>query len=221
MRNSNGVNTKFIVVQNRKGDYKQYTQAELLPDAYVPISFLNERQVEHKNRKTYQKLALKPFEQELVRLAINATKHSYHRKEGKSVGAAVYAENDAGERRMFDGANVYCTPNRICAETVAAMNAIKAGYEKILHVALYCKDNPGATPCGNCRQTVQNQMNLNEQNTRYLVVQNEKGDCKRYTQNQLLPDGMPPMHAPTEAVDNELPARNFDKSNDGSNLHVA
>lgn len=71
---------------------------------------------------------------------------------GYAVGAAVRAES--GE--VFGGCNVeHPVPHEgCCAEKVALYTAVAAGHRAFTAVAVVTDDEPPATPCGSCRQTL-------------------------------------------------------------------
>lgn len=73
------------------------------------------------------------------------------------VGAGILASNPkTGERKMFCGSNV---ENKffsatICAERNAATTAAMEGYTKFEVVSVFCRNYPGGSPCGLCRQVL-------------------------------------------------------------------
>ena len=79
------------------------------------------------------------------------------------VGAYIHAENAEGHWKYFSGANVENASYglTICAERVAIFKAATAGYTVLRSVSVSCidasSDDPPRykTPCGACRQVIQ------------------------------------------------------------------
>jgi cytidine deaminase len=98
----------------------------------------------------------------LLTAARSAAKTAYAPYSKFRVGAAVLA----GSGRIFTGANVenasYGLGN--CAERTAICAAVAAGERKIVAVAVYTPTPAPTTPCGACRQV------LNEFGPRAVVL---------------------------------------------------
>ena len=97
-----------------------------------------------------------------------------------AVGAAVLGAS--GE--IYGGCNVenaaYSVTN--CAERTAIDNAVSAGEEDILALAVVTESSPPATPCGACRQVVA------EFRIPRILIANLAGEVKEMTLSELLPD---------------------------------
>lgn len=97
-----------------------------------------------------------------------------------AVGAAVLGAS--GE--IYGGCNVenaaYSVTN--CAERTAIYNAVSAGEEDILALAVVTESSPPATPCGACRQVVA------EFRIPRILIANLAGEVKEMTLSELLPD---------------------------------
>ena len=97
-----------------------------------------------------------------------------------AVGAAVLGAS--GE--IYGGCNVenaaYSVTN--CAERTAIYNAVSAGEEDILALAVVTESSPPATPCGACRQVVA------EFRIPRILIANLVGEVKEMTLSELLPD---------------------------------
>ena len=97
-----------------------------------------------------------------------------------AVGAAVLGAS--GE--IYGGCNVenaaYSVTN--CAERTAIYNAVSAGEEDILALAVVTESSPPATPCGACRQVVA------EFRIPRILIANLAGEGKEMTLSELLPD---------------------------------
>ena len=97
-----------------------------------------------------------------------------------AVGAAVLGAS--GE--IYGGCNVenaaYSVTN--CAERTAIYNAVSAGEEDILALAVVTESSPPATPCGACRQVVA------EFRIPRILIANLADEVKEMTLSELLPD---------------------------------
>ena len=97
-----------------------------------------------------------------------------------AVGAAVLGAS--GE--IYGGCNVenaaYSVTN--CAERTAIYNAVSAGEEDILALAVVTESSPPATPCGACRQV------MAEFRIPHILIANLAGEVKEMTLSELLPD---------------------------------
>jgi len=134
--------------------------------------------------------ALDAMERSLVDHAWEISKQAYCPYSKFPVGAAILAENAAGERRIFVGCNIENASygGTVCAERTAAFEAVKNGFRKFLTIAVVCAKSPGGSPCGFCRQVLRefglNATVLNIFNTESVVV--------KWTVDQLLPDSFGP-----------------------------
>ena len=96
----------------------------------------------------------------LLRLAREATRHSYAPYSKFYVGAVVVASNGE-EERIFTGVNVENASYglTVCAERVAVFKAVSEGFTKIREVYIVAVDSNGnvvekVAPCGACRQVI-------------------------------------------------------------------
>src|SRR5215217_1126971 len=87
---------------------------------------------------------------ELLALARAAADQAYVPYSGFPVGAAVLAEDGS----IYTGCNVENASYglTICAERVAATAAVSSGHRQIVAVAVSAPKVPRTTPCGACRQ---------------------------------------------------------------------
>ena len=88
----------------------------------------------------------------LMEAAIDASSRAYVPYSDFPVGAAVLTEN--GE--IVQGCNVENAsyPLSVCAERVAVANAVAAGHRAIIAVAVTAPKVAAVTPCGGCRQVL-------------------------------------------------------------------
>ncbi|MHB0858460.1 MAG: cytidine deaminase [Anaerolineae bacterium] len=120
--------------------------------------------------------------QPLLDAALEARSHAYAPYSRFPVGAAV--EGTSG--RVYRGCNVenVSTGLTVCAERVAIWNAVSAG-ETALR-ALVVVTEPGSTPCGACRQVMQEFA----QDLPVLVADTD-GHAWLTSLAELLPDAFP------------------------------
>ncbi len=118
---------------------------------------------------------------ELVQAAQAARERAYAPYSSFTVGAAVETPSGA----IYTGCNVENASYglTICAERVAIFKAVAAGEREI--TALAVVSEPGATPCGACRQVLAEFAPQPEEVA--ITVVNGQGDERRYTLGQLLP----------------------------------
>ena len=118
---------------------------------------------------------------ELIGAAQSARDHAYAPYSSFKVGAAVRA----GSGGVYSGCNVENASYglTICAERVAIFKALAAGEQEI--TALAVVSEPGAPPCGACRQVLAEFTSQPEDAV--IIVVNGRGDERRYTLSQLLP----------------------------------
>ncbi len=91
--------------------------------------------------------------EELLEAAAEAATRSYAPYSSFRVGAAVLAADGT----VYTGANVENAAygSSVCAEASAISAAVSAGVRKIDVVAAVCLDGEFCSPCGNCRQIMQ------------------------------------------------------------------
>jgi cytidine deaminase len=125
-------------------------------------------------------------EDALVAESWNAREGSYAPYSGFRVGAAVLAGSE-----VYRGANVENASYSvaICAERVAAAQAVISGARDIRAVAVTSSAPAPAPPCGACRQF------LYEFDPDMLVIsEGMSGDRKTWRLSELLQDGFGPAH---------------------------
>lgn len=91
-------------------------------------------------------------DQDLLAHAWAARSHAYAPYSGFAVGSAVLTMDG----HIFVGCNVENAtyPLTVCAERVAIANAVSAGEREIVAIAVVTDADPGAAPCGACRQVI-------------------------------------------------------------------
>ena len=118
-------------------------------------------------------------DQNLVNLAIEATKNAYAVYSGFHVGAALLLSNN----QIITGTNQenIAYPSGLCAERVAAFSA-KSNFpkEKILTIAIAAKSKKAkvvdaVAPCGSCRQALIEYELLDKQDIR-IILTNDDGE---------------------------------------------
>ena len=88
----------------------------------------------------------------LIAQAKAAAAHAYVPYSRFPVGAAVLAADGS----VFTGANIENAsyPLTCCAERVAVFQAVMAGQTAIVAIAVWAEKSSGVTPCGACRQVL-------------------------------------------------------------------
>ena len=88
----------------------------------------------------------------LLKRARAAMEHAYIPYSGFAVGAALITADGA----IFSGANIENAsyPLTCCAERTAVYAAINAGHTEIVAIAVTAAKVPTVTPCGGCRQVL-------------------------------------------------------------------
>jgi len=117
--------------------------------------------------------------QALISAAASARERAYAPYSGYRVGAALLTS--AGH--IYEGCNVENAvyPLSMCAERSAVFNAVCAGDEDLVAVAVVTEN--GGAPCGSCRQV------LREFGDGILVLIGDKeGNWRETTVAELLPD---------------------------------
>ena len=128
-----------------------------------------------------------PTEDELVALAKEARCNAYAPYSGFAVGAALLATSG----RVYTGCNVENASYglSICAERVALFKAVAAGERGFTAIAVVTET--GATPCGACRQVLQEFGG----DLRVIVV-DLRGERRVYALEELLPHGFTARQLP-------------------------
>lgn len=107
------------------------------------------------------------------------------------VGAAVQMTGE-----LFDGANVENASYGlcICAERTAVFAAVLAGKRKLEAVAVSTDASPPSAPCGACRQVL---LEFAPDPAAVTVTAiNPRGERRRWTLAQLIPDGFSGQELP-------------------------
>jgi cytidine deaminase len=127
------------------------------------------------------------MQEELVRRARMATIHAYVPYSSFPVGAAVLTEN--GE--IVTGVNVENASYGLttCGERIAIFTAIASGHRTIRAVAISTPRSPGATPCGACRQ-VMNEFKPHDEDM--IVLLDGPEGIEMTSLRRLLPDAFGP-----------------------------
>ncbi len=116
---------------------------------------------------------------DLIKLAIEAKKHSYSPYSKFKVGASVEMEDGS----VYNGCNIensaYSPTN--CAERTAIFKAVSEGKRKIKKIAIV-SDEENVFPCGVCRQVIREF----EDDTK-IIIANSVDDYKIYSFEEMLP----------------------------------
>jgi cytidine deaminase len=125
------------------------------------------------------------IDETLKSLAIRAMDHSYSPYSKKQVGAAIRLSNG----KVYSGCNIENSSfgGTVCAERVAVWKAVSEegpGIE-ITEVAVATDADPPWSPCGLCRQVI----NEFVAKSCHVHLVNKTGTVKTYTHHELLPHG--------------------------------
>jgi cytidine deaminase len=117
---------------------------------------------------------------DLIKSSIKAMKYSYSPYSKFKVGVSILTKN----KHIFTGANVECASYSltICAERVAAVNAISSGEKKFKYLAIATNGNRAAYPCGACLQF----LTEFSDNLKVVLVKSAR-EYKIYDLKELLP----------------------------------
>jgi cytidine deaminase len=147
---------------------------------------------------------LNAAERTLVKVAMSAPDRAHCFQSNFPVGSAVLAANEEGMVRMFHGCNVENDffPATICAERNAVTTAVMEGYKRLQTVALFCRNYPGGSPCGACRQVL---TQFGRGGT-MLGICDHQGNVQRGPIDELLPAAAGPAiaHAAQSAAERKL-----------------
>ena len=118
----------------------------------------------------------------MIKSAEVASKNSYSPYSKFAVGACVLTEND----KIYTGCNFENSSFglTICAERNAIGSAISDGERKIKAVAIYSPNMDNCTPCGACRQV----LNEFKSDNGIDIIVKIKDGIKVYTLAELLPE---------------------------------
>ncbi|HEX5499942.1 MAG TPA: cytidine deaminase [Thermomicrobiales bacterium] len=127
------------------------------------------------------------FAAELLSRARAAAARAYAPYSNFPVGAAILTEDGT----IFEGANIENAsyPVTMCAERVAAGAAIFAGHREFRAVAVSAPRSPGATPCGVCRQLL-NEFKPDSGET--IVILDQPGGPEQMPLSALMPRAFGP-----------------------------
>lgn len=144
------------------------------------------------------------LQQDLLARARVAAENAYAPYSGFAVGAAVLAADGS----MYTGCNVENASLglTICAERSALSAAVGAGHREIVAVAVSAPKSAGTTPCGACRQS----LNEFRPSTSDLAVILDDGNSGHLVLlEELLPRAFGPRNLDATALnsDPEPPAR--------------
>ena len=143
--------------------------------------------------------ASEPVVRRLLALAKAAAEHAYCPYSGFPVGAAVLAEDGS----TYAGANVENVSYGVtlCAERVAAAQAVAAGRRRLLAIVVYTPTDAPAPPCGACRQF------LNEFGPTMDVFCCCRGEgVLQASLSELLPSAFGPANLATGGAESQPPA---------------
>jgi len=130
----------------------------------------------------------RPTDEQLVEQARQAQQQAYAPYSRFRVGAALLTKSG----RVFTGANVENAVHglAICAERNAIFQAVADGETEFVAIAVVTE--PGVTPCGACRQVMQEF----DDGTLQIIVADLAGNHHSYQLEQLLPDAFTAEHLP-------------------------
>ena len=124
-------------------------------------------------------------DEDLINAATDARENAYCHYSGYSVGAAII--DDQG--RLHVGCNVEnaAYPLGNCAEAAAIAAMILEGGKRIDRIAVAggSGEIASCTPCGGCRQRIQE---FADDNT-VIITMDDSNDWQRYSIAELLPAG--------------------------------
>ena len=128
-------------------------------------------------------------QRELLARARGAADQAYVPYSGFPVGAAVLTADGS----IHTGCNVENASYglTICAERVAATGAVSSGHREIVAVAVSATKVPRTTPCGACRQF------LNEfrpGSSDMVIILDDRGSGERVWLDELLPQAFGPRN---------------------------
>lgn len=133
----------------------------------------------------------KEYIDDLIGEAICARKRAYARYSDFMVGAALVAENESGERRVFTGCNIENASYgaSMCAERCAAAKAVSEGFVHFDAIAVVGGMNKsgiaGKTyPCGICRQFL-----LEFGPDMEVIAAEGRDNFELYKLSELIPSG--------------------------------
>ena len=131
----------------------------------------------------------------LLRAARDAASRAYAPYSGFPVGAAALT----AEATVVSGCNVENASYglTVCAERVAVWTAVAAGHRAIRAVAVVAPQAPGATPCGACRQVLNE---LAPPSADLIVVLDGQNGPEQVPLSDLLPRSFGPRNLAVTAA---------------------
>ena len=121
-------------------------------------------------------------ELKLIAEAYEAKKNSYAPYSNFHVGAALLT----AEGKIYRGCNIenaaYSPTN--CAERTAFFKAVSEGEKNFIAIAIVGDKEEYVTPCGVCRQVMQE---FCDENTFQIILAKNKNDYQIYSLKELLP----------------------------------
>ncbi len=135
--------------------------------------------------------SLPPDDDQLVEQARLARQQAYAPYSRFQVGAALLTKSG----QVFTGANVENAVHglAICAERNAIFQAVARGEREFEAIAVVTE--PGVTPCGACRQVMQEF----DHGSLRVIVADTAGNNRTYLLAELLPDAFTAESLPTVA----------------------
>ncbi len=120
----------------------------------------------------------------LMDMAKKASENSYSPYSNFPVGACVLTESG----KTYIGTNVENSSfgATICAERSAIVNAIVNGERKLTAVAIYGPKMKRCTPCGICRQVIND---FRSDKGVDIILEGDDGEIEIHTIDELLPLG--------------------------------
>lgn len=133
-----------------------------------------------------------PSDDELIELARLARQQAYAPYSDFPVGAALLTKSG----QVFTGVNVEnaLLGLSICAERNAIFQAVARGEREFKAIAVVT--DPGVTPCGACRQVLQEFCD----NSFRVIVADVKGHHRTYSLTELLPDAFTAKYLPASTT---------------------
>ncbi len=124
-------------------------------------------------------------EEDLINAAKDARQHAYCRYSGYSVGAAIV--DDHGHLHVGCNVENAAYPLGSCAEAAAIAAMLQEGGKRIDKIAVVggANDVSSCTPCGGCRQRIQE---FADENT-IIIAMDDSNEWQHYSIADLLPAG--------------------------------
>ena len=126
---------------------------------------------------------MKKADEDLIQAAREARQNAYCRYSGYSAGAAII--DDQGHLHVGCNVENAAYPLGNCAEAAAIAAMIQGGGRRIDRIAVVggSGDASPCTPCGGCRQRIQE---FADENT-IIITMDDSKDWQRYSIAELLP----------------------------------